>query len=147
MPFQVMHPLAIAKMMLKCSGALVSNQGVCSISTEQVTGSSSMAGNWAKLLSGKVVVVWPLGPCRLAHVLMEPQIRRENVTPSTCSCLSACFHLSSVFAVLTSQVIIMQTPVNMFFKVVPLNGIEWAVSIGIGLTAFPVSFATRLLSR
>jgi hypothetical protein len=41
----------------------------------------------------------------------------------------------------------MQTPVGIFFKVVPLNGIEWAVSIGIGLTAFPVSFATRLLSR
>eukprot|EP00879_Flechtneria_rotunda_P003828 GHRR01004068.1.p1 GENE.GHRR01004068.1~~GHRR01004068.1.p1 ORF type:complete len:993 (+),score=315.28 GHRR01004068.1:1703-4681(+) len=45
------------------------------------------------------------------------------------------------------QVIIMQTPVSQFFKVMPINGIEWAVSIAIGLSAVPVSFLTRLISR
>jgi hypothetical protein len=45
------------------------------------------------------------------------------------------------------QVIIMQTPVGRFFKVRPLNGVEWGVSIAIGLTAVPVSIITRLLSR
>lgn len=41
----------------------------------------------------------------------------------------------------------MQTPVGRFFKVLPLNGIEWAVSIAIGLSAVPVSILTRLASR
>ncbi|WIA22054.1 hypothetical protein OEZ85_004399 [Tetradesmus obliquus] len=45
------------------------------------------------------------------------------------------------------QVIIMQTPVGRFFKVIPINGVEWGVSIAIGLSAVPVSVLTRLLSR
>jgi hypothetical protein len=45
------------------------------------------------------------------------------------------------------QVIIMQTPVGTFFKVIPLNGAEWGVSFAIGLSAMPISIITRLLSR
>jgi hypothetical protein len=41
----------------------------------------------------------------------------------------------------------MQTPVGRFFKVIPIDGVEWAVSIAIGLSAVPVSVLTRLLSR
>jgi len=45
------------------------------------------------------------------------------------------------------QAVIMQTPVGRFFKVIPLNAAEWGVCFAIGLTAFPVSLATRLISR
>ena len=45
------------------------------------------------------------------------------------------------------QVIIMQTPVSKIFKIIPINGIEWAVSIGFGLFSLPLSFATRFISR
>eukprot|EP00878_Enallax_costatus_P000995 GHUV01001127.1.p1 GENE.GHUV01001127.1~~GHUV01001127.1.p1 ORF type:complete len:1156 (+),score=304.08 GHUV01001127.1:371-3838(+) len=45
------------------------------------------------------------------------------------------------------QVIIMQTPVGRFFKVRPINGVEWAISIAIGLSCIPVSVLIRLLSR
>jgi Ca2+-transporting ATPase len=45
------------------------------------------------------------------------------------------------------QAIIMQTPVGKFFKVLPLNAAEWGVSFAIGLTAFPVSLITRIISR
>eukprot|EP00877_Chromochloris_zofingiensis_P010936 jgi/Chrzof1/6096/Cz17g09160.t1 len=45
------------------------------------------------------------------------------------------------------QVIIIQTPVSNFFKIAPLNGPEWGVSIAIGLGAVPVSIATRLITR
>lgn len=46
-----------------------------------------------------------------------------------------------------AQVIIMQTPVGTFFKVHPINGIEWAISVAIGISAIPVSILTRLLTR
>lgn len=45
------------------------------------------------------------------------------------------------------QVIIMQTPVGTFFKVHPINGVEWAISVAIGISAIPVSMLTRLLTR
>lgn len=45
------------------------------------------------------------------------------------------------------QVIIMQTPVGTFFKVHPISGVEWAISIAIGISAIPVSILVRLLSR
>lgn len=45
------------------------------------------------------------------------------------------------------QVIIMQTPVGRFFKVHPINGVEWAISVAIGISAIPVSVLTRLLTR
>lgn len=45
------------------------------------------------------------------------------------------------------QVVIMQTPMGMFFKVIPLNGTEWGVSIAIGAGAVLVSMVTRLLSK
>jgi hypothetical protein len=45
------------------------------------------------------------------------------------------------------QAIIMQTSMGMFFKVLPLNGAEWGVSIAIGATAIPVSIMTRALGR
>jgi hypothetical protein len=48
---------------------------------------------------------------------------------------------------LSLQAVIMQTPVGRFFKVLPLNWAEWGVSIAIGLTAFPVSLITRIISR
>lgn len=48
---------------------------------------------------------------------------------------------------LTRQVIIMQTPVGRFFKVLPINGVEWAISIAIGLSAVPASIVVRLVSR
>jgi hypothetical protein len=41
----------------------------------------------------------------------------------------------------------MQTPVGRFFKVIPIDGVEWAISIAIGLSAVPVSVLTRILSR
>jgi hypothetical protein len=43
------------------------------------------------------------------------------------------------------QAIIMQTGMGLFFKVVPLNGAEWGISIAIGATAIPVSVVTRVL--
>jgi hypothetical protein len=53
--------------------------------------------------------------------------------------------LQLAFCVL--QVIIMQTPVGRFFKVHPVNGVEWAISIAIGISAIPVSILTRLATR
>lgn len=47
----------------------------------------------------------------------------------------------------TQQVIIMQTPVGRFFKVHPINGVEWAISVAIGISAIPVSILVRLVSR
>lgn len=41
----------------------------------------------------------------------------------------------------------MQTPVGKFFKVHPITGIEWAISIAIGISAIPVSVLVRLLTR
>lgn len=41
----------------------------------------------------------------------------------------------------------MQTPVGRFFKVQPIDGLEWGVSIAIGLSAVPVSILVRILSR
>lgn len=43
------------------------------------------------------------------------------------------------------QAIIMQTRMGMFFKVIPLNGAEWGVSIAIGASSIPISVLTRLL--
>ena len=43
------------------------------------------------------------------------------------------------------QAIIMQTKMGMFFKVIPLNGTEWGLSIAIGASSVPVSVVTRLL--
>ena len=45
------------------------------------------------------------------------------------------------------QAIIMQTPVGLFFKVIPINGVEWGISIGIGAGAVVVSVLTRLITR
>lgn len=45
------------------------------------------------------------------------------------------------------QVIIMQTKMGIFFKVEPVNGTEWGISIAIGVGAVIVSFLTRLISQ
>ena len=45
------------------------------------------------------------------------------------------------------QVIIMQTKMGVFFKVTPLNGAEWGVSVAIGAGAVLVSVLTRLLAQ
>ncbi len=34
-----------------------------------------------------------------------------------------------------------------FFKVVPLSGTEWAVTVAIGVSSIPVSLATRAVCR
>lgn len=41
----------------------------------------------------------------------------------------------------------MQTPVGKFFKVHPITGVEWAISIAIGISSIPVSILIRLLTR
>jgi len=45
------------------------------------------------------------------------------------------------------QIIIVQTPVSTIFKITPLNGVEWAVSLAFGFVSFPLSMATRFISR
>jgi len=61
-------------------------------------------------------------------------------------------HTSPIFLAVIAvtvglQALIMQTRMGMFFKVLPLNGAEWGISIAIGATATPVSIATRLLGQ
>ncbi len=41
----------------------------------------------------------------------------------------------------------MQTPLSGIFKVVPLDGVEWGISLAIGVGALPVSIITRVLTR
>jgi hypothetical protein len=45
------------------------------------------------------------------------------------------------------QLVIMMTPMGTFFKVIPISGLEWAISVGVGLGAVLVSFLTRLITR
>jgi hypothetical protein len=61
--------------------------------------------------------------------------------------MAACRVCCAVLCPACAQVIIMQTPVGTFFKVHPINGIEWAISVAIGISAIPVSILTRLLTR
>lgn len=55
--------------------------------------------------------------------------------------------LGVIVVTLGLQAIIMQTKMGMFFKVIPLSGIEWGISIAIGASSIPISVATRLLGR
>jgi hypothetical protein len=45
------------------------------------------------------------------------------------------------------QALIMQTPINYIFKVVPLNGKEWACTLAIGAGSIPMSFLVRICTR
>ncbi|KIY95446.1 hypothetical protein MNEG_12518, partial [Monoraphidium neglectum] len=45
------------------------------------------------------------------------------------------------------QIIIMMTPMGRFFKVIPINGTEWGVSVAIGAFAVVVSVLTRAISQ
>ncbi|KAI8477413.1 MAG: hypothetical protein J3K34DRAFT_453016 [Monoraphidium minutum] len=45
------------------------------------------------------------------------------------------------------QVVIMMTKMGIFFKVIPISGAEWGISIAIGAFAIVVSVLTRLFSR
>ena len=58
---------------------------------------------------------------------------------------SRIFHYVLV-GTLAFRVIIMETPINQYFHVHGLTGVEWGISIAIGLVGMPVALLTKLLS-
>ena len=51
-----------------------------------------------------------------------------------------------LFVILVSQVIIMESPLNSFFKVQGQTWEEWLLAIGIGFLGWPLALVTKLLT-
>lgn len=94
------------------------------------------------------VVLVLYNPGCLLQVMNEINARRINDELNVFEDLhKSPIFLAVIVITIGLQVIIIQTPVSNFFKIAPLNGPEWGVSIAIGLGAVPVSIATRLITR